>query len=200
MKTIGLTGGSGSGKGTVGKLLSSFGCYVVDTDALYHGMTERSSSCSEEIIAHFGESVRNSRGGIDRPSLAKIVFEKDKGSLLILNQIAHKHILNECEKIAKLQKENGCEILVYDAPQLFESGLDKKCDITLCIVADVETRKLRICKRDGISEQKASARINSQYSDDYFKTNCDYCITNDSDIAHLLANVKQILNEIKGIS
>ena len=197
MTVVGLTGGLGSGKGMVGGFFRSLGCYVIDTDALYHTMTASDSPCSRELICRFGQDISNADGGICRPKLAPIVFG-DSVALADLNSIAHKYVRAECERI--IASVRGYDIIVIDAPQLFEAGMQDICDTTVCVVCEMEKRISRICKRDGITRDKAIARINAQYSDEYFSSVCDFVINNDSDIARLLAKTKRVLDKIKEIN
>ena len=194
MTVVGLTGGSGSGKGMVGGYFSSLGSYVIDTDALYHSMIESDSPCSKEIISRFGEKIANSRGGVCRSRLAPIVFS-DSNSLAALNNIAHKYVREECMRIISEKKDY--DIVVIDAPQLFEAGMQDICDYTLCVVCDIQQRIDRICSRDGISREKAEQRINAQFTDEYFRLKCDFIIENDSDAADLLTKTKNIYDKIK---
>ncbi len=198
MKIIGLSGTSGSGKGTVGKFLSALGCMVIDTDALYHTMIEKDSECSRAIIEEFGSDVANEAGGIARPRLAEIVFF-DKDKLSMLNSIAHKYVKEECNKLIEAERLSGREIFVLDAPQLFEAGMQDDCDATVAVVADRQTRIKRICERDGIGKEKASARIDAQHTDAFFVENCDFVIENNSDAAHLLVSTRKVFDKIKGM-
>ena len=196
MKIIGLTGGSGAGKGIVGTLLRSLGCYVIDTDALYHSMISSDSECSRAIISCFGDSVSKDNGGVDRRALAEIVFgSTDK--LADLNRIAHSYVRVECDNIIEREKNKGTQVLVIDAPQLFEAGMDKICDSTIAVLSDKNTRMGRICKRDSISSFQAYARIAAQHTDAFFCEKCDHIIENNSDIARLLARVKRVYDKIK---
>ena len=198
MKIIGLTGGSGSGKGLAGVFFSSFGCAVVDTDKLYHAMIEKDSECSRALIAEFGDGISAENGGVVREKLADIVFS-DKEKLASLNKIAHSFVRAECDKLIENEKAAGREAIVIDAPQLFEADMQNICNATVAVISDKSTRVKRICARDGISEGKANARIASQHTDAFFAENCDYLIENNSDAAHLLCAVKKVLDKIKGM-
>ena len=198
MKIVGLTGGSGAGKGTVSMLFRELGCIIVDTDLLYHSMISADSECSRAIIAQFGDSVKNESGGIDRRLLANIVFS-DRTMLDQLNVIAHAHVRAECDHIIESNRAIGTEIMIIDAPQLFEAEMDKICDVTVAVIANELIRIDRICKRDHITEENAIARIRSQRSDAFFRENCNYVIENDHDVARLLVRVKHVLDDIKDL-
>ena len=141
MKIIGLTGGSGSGKGMVGRLMSAFGCRVIDTDALYHNMISSSGPCSEALIERFGTEISTENGGICRPKLSSIVFS-DRAALDDLNKIAHAFVREECQRIIDNEQTNGTEVLVIDAPQLFEAGMQDICDIKYLYILYCENNNI----------------------------------------------------------
>lgn len=86
---------------------------------------------------------------------------------------------------------------VVDVPLLFESGFDKRCDITVAVIADIETRILRITNRDGIDRESAFARINSQISAEELKSRVDFVIENNSDLSELRGAVLSLIEKIK---
>lgn len=192
-----MTGTSGAGKGYLSSFLEKDdSIYVIDTDSVYHRMIEGPSECTDAIKAEFGDSVVSANGGIDRKALADIVFS-DKRRLQALNRIAHIQILNKCRSI---MLECGCPIVIIDAPQLFESGFDKECDIIVGVTADKNIRIDRIMKRDRIDHNAALQRINNQHSDGWFKDKCDIIIVNnagslDSEAANLIVELKRLYDE-----
>ena len=68
--------------------------------------------------------------------------------------------------------------MILDAPQLFESGEDALCDITVAVLSDSKTRLSRILSRDGVPEEYARARMASQKPDEFFREHCTYIIEN----------------------
>lgn len=197
MIVVGLCGGSGSGKGLACTYFSELGIETLDTDVIYHSLISSSTPCLEEIVRVFGNTVLKD-GAIDRRALAEIVFDSEE-KRLTLNKIAHKHILeavrlriSECEALGNIG-------VVIDAPLLFESGFDKECDTTICVLADDEIRINRIVARDSISRENAIKRINSQISNDSLKKLCDYVIYNDSSHEELRRRVIEAAKKIFGI-
>lgn len=85
MKIIGLTGGSGTGKGTVAARMRSLGAGWVDADAVYRGLCAENREMLDALDAAFG-GVTDENGALDRPKLAKIVFS-DPEKLALLNRI-----------------------------------------------------------------------------------------------------------------
>lgn len=199
MKVIGLCGGSGSGKGTVARILSDLGFCHIDTDAVYHTLTSFPSPCVRELIDAFGEGIFKD-GRLDRSALFKIVFEgEDIGEKQrLLNRITHKHIKERTIALIEKFKGEGKEAVLVDAPLLFESEFDKLCSSVICVVAEENIRINRIVERDGIEFMKARMRIRSQLPNDYLISRSDYVIENNGTEEELkLATVaigKKILN------
>lgn len=197
MKVIGLCGGSGSGKGAVSKIFADFNIPVIDTDAIYHSITSSQSECLDAISAEFGRGVIKD-GALDRPALAKIVFSSENSDILRsrLNEITHKYVLDEVKKYISLYESQGLEMCVVDIPLLFESGFDKRCDHTVAVIADLETRILRIIKRDGISRESAVDRINAQITNEELASRVDYVVENNSDVAGLRNKVDSLITKL----
>ncbi|MBQ8321934.1 MAG: dephospho-CoA kinase [Clostridia bacterium] len=197
MKVIGLCGGSGSGKGTVSSFFSEAGIPVIDTDAIYHELTSHSSDCLSELVAEFGEEIIKD-GALDRGALASIVFSSSDSDerRLRLNRITHRYILDEAEKRLSVLAKQGSSIAVVDAPLLFESGFDKRCDVTVAVIADNEKRVERIVMRDGISRERALERISSQIQNADLVSLTDYQIYNSTSLSVLRESVLDLIEKI----
>ena len=112
-----------------------------------------------------------------------------------LNEITHKHIKRETEKILAENERNGAIATAVDAPVLFESGFDRMCDVTMCVTAPSELKIKRIMERDGITREKAMSRLASQLTDDELRARCDIEIVNDGSgslDAHIIEAVKKL--------
>ena len=196
MKIIGLTGGSGAGKGEVCKAFLSFGIESVDTDKISREVTKKGKDCLRELAENFSGEILTDYGELDRKKLAEIAFSS-KENLALLNKITHKHILNECKRIILDMEKAGRKAVIIDAPLLFESGFDKDCDIIISVIADLDKRTERIIKRDNITSEQAEIRIKNQKSDDFFIANSDYIIYNNNDYANVYIQVSKIYNIFK---
>ena len=177
MLIVGLTGGSGSGKGYLCSLLRDSDICIIDTDKVYHKMISAPSPCVDALVSEFGDKILDSSGGIDRSKLADIVFTA-KERLESLNRISHAFIRKECDKIIS---HCTAKVVILDAPVLFESGFDSMCDVTVGVVADEGIRVERIMHRDSISREKAYTRISNQHTDDWFREKCDIIIENSTE-------------------
>ncbi|MBQ4526831.1 MAG: dephospho-CoA kinase [Clostridia bacterium] len=189
---IGLTGGSGTGKSTAANIIKEYGFICIDFDKVSREVTSAGSDCLNEIVSTFGKNILNSDGSLDRRLLGSIVFTDNK-KLDILTKITHKHILIETEKILK---DNEGKNLLLDAPLLFEAGLQNKCDYVISVLADEEIRIRRITERDNISENYAKSRIASQHDDDFYTSQSDFCVYNNSTSDELKTKIDVILRSI----
>ena len=184
MIIVGITGGSGSGKSTAARFLVQKGAKCIDADLVYHSLIEKPSDCTRALSQEFGTSVLTVDGALDRRALSKIVFastDSGRSALTRLNEITHRYVWEECKKqLEAFRLANVC-VTVLDVPLLFESGMDKLCDVTVAFIASKEIRLARIINRDGITKEAAEARIAAQPSNEYYKERADYVIENNGE-------------------
>lgn len=193
MKTIGLCGGSGSGKGTVAACFASHGMPSIDADAVYHDITSHDSPCLRAIAARFGSEVIRD-GGLDRVALRNIVFSGDDAQAKNreLCSITHRYVLDVIrERIGEYARSGTAAVLV-DAPMLFESGFNAECDLVIGVVSDENLRIARIMLRDGLRFDEAQRRIRAQLSDASLRHRCDIIIENNADIEALSRRVNEV--------
>ena len=198
MKIIGLSGGSGSGKGTVARLMLKAGIPTIDTDAVYHSLTAGKSECLDALCSEFGDGIISPSGALDRAALAKIVFCGPDADLkrAALNKIAHKYVLDETRMMLSDYEHSGAPAVTVDAPLLFESGFDAECDKIIAVLADEKIRIGRIVERDRISAEQARMRIKSQLTDEFLRSKADYVIVNNGDVADLASCVSDVVKDI----
>ena len=161
---IGITGGSGTGKSSLAGLL---GCEVIDADRVYHKILGENIELKNELAGRFGSC--------ERKELADMVFA-DPNKLDELNSVTFKYVLAAIE-----EKISGKGDIAIDAPLLFESGLNEKCDFTAAVLARNDLRIKRIMDRDNLSEEKAKMRINAQKPDEYYIKKADLILENNGE-------------------
>ena len=188
---IGLTGGIASGKSTVSKYLAEKGFKVYDADKIAKDITEK-KSVQEEIITTFGDKILDENGNVDRKKLKEIVFE-DKEKLKQLNAIIHPKVIDFYKK---LKEKNTDEIIIFDVPLLFESGIEKFCDKILVVISDYEIQLNRIVERDKIDRELASKIIKSQLSNKERIKKADVVIENNSSLEDLFEKVERFCETI----
>ena len=176
VRLIGLTGQSGAGKSTAAKVFEQNGFTVINADELVKKVYEPNSPCLFAVSSRFGRDVINTDGTLNRVLLAQRAFSSIENTAA-LNEIVHPFVLSEM--LSELKDVE--DIAVFDAPQLFESGIDAVCDVIVSVVADEDVRLKRITLRDGITEAQARDRINAQHSEEFFKSNSDFIIENNTE-------------------
>ena len=169
---IGITGGTGSGKTTLLQVAQSLGFQVLDCDKIYHELLETDPSLTAAIERRFPGTVKE--GKLQRKKLGAVVFA-DAQALADLNAITHTAVRQAVE--ARLQGNTA-----IDAIALFESGMDKLCDVTVAVTAPEDQRIKRLMAREGITEEYAKSRISAQPADGYYRQRCDQVLENDGDI------------------
>ncbi len=193
MIIIGITGGSGSGKTIVSNILSDNGVDIVDCDLVAKKIVEPNEPALNEIKEYFGLEYINEDGTLNRKKLASLVFS-DSEKLLKLNEITHKYV----KEYIDLYIENSkSEIIGLDAAALIESGIYKKCDYLICVLADKNIRAERIMKRDILSEEEAISRINAQKNDTFYIEKSNYIVYNNANTDSVKNKVTEILNDIR---
>ena len=195
MLVIGLTGPSGAGKGTVSRLFASYGLQVIDADAVYHALLIPPSPCLNELTAAFGTDILLPDGTLDRKALGNLVFS-DPRALAGLNEISHRFVKEEIRRRLRDLDAQKIPAVVLDAPQLFEAGCDRDCQVVVSVLANEKMRLERIMRRDGISKEDALRRIRAQYDSSFFRNHSDYIIENDASPDNLRPAVKQILTDL----
>ena len=199
MLTLGLCGGSGTGKTTAQAAFGAAGIAGLDTDLLYHELISGDTPLSLTLIATFGEEIRAEGGGIDRRALAALVFGSPEADArrVTLNRITHAEVLRECRAFLDQERRAGAFAAVINAPLLFESGFAQECDVTVALLAPRDMRISRIIARDGITPEEAARRIDAQLSDEFLIQNTTYQIHNDGSEAELQQAVAALINNIK---
>lgn len=174
VRVVGLTGGIGTGKSTAAEYLKKKGFAHIDADQIGRDITADGSPMLPVLNSIFGPEgefgvegfeILREDGSLDRKALASIVFT-DMDRKLKLDEVMFKAIIAETERLVTVYSKDEPVGILIDAPLLFEAGIDKKCDLIILIVADMDVRIHRVCARDGATEQEVRNRINSQMSDE----------------------------------
>lgn len=192
MRIIGLTGGSGTGKGTFAALLRDKGAGWVDADAVYRRLCAENREMLHELDTAFG-GVLDETGALDRKKLASIVFA-DPDKLKMLNGITLPYI--RAASLDEMRAQGDCPFVLYDAPTLYEVGADDLCERIIGVLADTEVRVKRIMARDGLDETAARARIGAQPDADFYRARCDYIVENNGGIADLQQQADAIFENL----
>lgn len=184
---IALTGGIGSGKSTVSRLLAEKGAVIVDADAIAREIVEPGEPALEEIRVAFGPEVLDADGRLRRSRLAEIVFD-DPDALARLNAITHPRIASRSAEL--LASAPAAAVVVYDMPLLVEQGPQalEGWDAIVVVDASDEVRLERLVDR-GVDREDALRRMAAQVPRDERLAVADHVIDNSGDLKSLQRSV-----------
>ncbi len=201
IRVIGITGGIGSGKSAVLKIMSGLGARTIDADTVSKEITVRGSIILKELVDFFGARILDHEGGLDRAELARIVF-KDKKMLEKLNSITHKYIFNEIRSRLRLYEEeiaaegkDGAIVAVESSIPAKEGFIDIVDEIW-AVVSDIPLRIARVARRSGLNPEHVLERIRSQMSDEEYVRIADKVIENNGDQKDLRQKVEGLYRQI----
>jgi len=175
---VGVTGGIGSGKSTVCKILEVLGHKVYYADDRAKWLMSNDSVLMSAVNGLFGPDAYV-QGKLNRSHIADLVF-KDAGLLEKLNALVHPAVGEDLRKWVSDNREDA--ILFDEAALLFEIGTYKKMDATILVVAPEALRIQRVLKRDSHrSENGIKEIIDKQMKDEEKRLLADYMIVNDEE-------------------
>ncbi len=186
---LGLTGPTGAGKSTAACVAEKMGVTVINCDAAAREAVVPGSEGLKALTAAFGNDILLSDGTLDRKTLAFLAFA-DREHTELLNRVLLPHIT----KIIKAKIQG--DFVLLDAPTLFESGLDKICNVTVAVLSSKNTRLKRIIMRDRISESDARLRISAGKPDSFYLERADYIIYNNAAPQECIAEAAQLFEKI----
>jgi dephospho-CoA kinase len=196
MRTIGLTGGIGSGKSTVAKFLTELGAVIIDADKIGHEALMLTCPVSHEVISVFGQEIVLPDGSINRRELGRIVFTSPE-LLARLNTIVHPWMYETMKKQLEDCRKKGERIVVLDAAVLLEAGWTSLVDEVWVTMASQETViKRLIAREDGLSEADALARIKCQMSNEERIKHADVVINTDRSLDEVKVMVKKLWEDL----
>ncbi|HEY8449992.1 MAG TPA: dephospho-CoA kinase [Bacillota bacterium] len=182
MIVIGLTGGIGTGKSRVARLLGELGAEVLSADQIAREVVEPGRPAYAAVVARFGPEVVARDGTIDRRALAERVFS-DEQSRKDLEAIVHPAVRAEtAARLAALRaRPDPPAVVVVEVPLLFEAGRERDFDEVWVVRADEATAVRRAASRDGVDEEHIRARLRAQWPLEEKVRRADVVIDNDGD-------------------
>ncbi len=189
---LGLSGGIGSGKSTVAKILTDLGAVVIDADVIAREVLLPGTSGYASAVTAFGTGFLDDEGNIDRKSLAKLVFENPI-ELAKLEAIVHPAVIARVTEIRNSLPESA--VVVYDTPLMFEKQLQSQFDKVLMVVSDKKLRRTRLVER-GLDFGDIDARMANQATDEQRISIADFVIENNGTHEQLLDQVAKVWNQI----
>lgn len=195
MIKVGLTGGIGSGKSTVSKMIVEMGIPVVDADVISRQVLDLYPETLQEIKKSFGESFIDDNGKLKRRELGNYIFKSNELRKKLENIIIpyiKKEIFNQIEH-NNINKEKIC---IVDAPTLIENKIHREMDYNILVWVDRNIQVKRVMARDNLDKDQINNRINSQMRLGDKKKEVDYIIDNGKDLKYTKEQLESILEEI----
>jgi dephospho-CoA kinase len=191
LRIIGLTGGIGSGKSTVARLIAARGIPVIDADQLAREVTVPGTPALAEIAAQWPDVI-GADGQLDRRKLAAIVFS-DPPARARLEAITHPRIIAAAKQRTDEWARAGHRLAFYEAALLIEAGRQRDFDDLIVVDAPEADRIARVVARDGVTEDAVRARIAAQMPLEEKRRLATHVIENDADADALRGKVDTLL-------
>jgi dephospho-CoA kinase len=194
MLLVGLTGGIGTGKSTVARMLEKRGAVVFDADVLARQAVAPGTPGFDEVVERFGPNVLAPGGGLDREALASIVFS-DPAARRDLEGIVHPEV--------RRMFAEGCEeyrdsdrVVVFSAPLLVETGMHTAFHLLIVVSAPVATQIERLMRGRGMPERDVQARIAAQLPLEAKAEVADVLVDNEGTLEDLEGQVDRVWRDL----
>jgi dephospho-CoA kinase len=192
---IGLTGGIGSGKSSVSRLLAERGAVVIDADALAREVVEPGTPGLAAVVEAFGSEVLAADGSLDRPALGARVFA-DPAERARLEGIIHPLVRSRARDLEAAAPDDA--VIVHDIPLLVETGQGERFDAVVVVDAPEELQRARLVELRGMDPDEADRRIAAQASREQRRAAADHIVVNDGSLADLESRVAELWVELTG--
>src|SRR5438067_2493506 len=161
MRLIGLTGGIGVGKSTVGDILEEQSIPVIRADDVGRDVLTPGQDGFNQVVEAFGPEILGGCGMIDRRRLGKLTFANPLVRARV-DSILHPLIRRRSHEMFVALKGRGADVAVYESALLFALGRDREMDLVVLVTAPKQARITWVCARDGISFAEAEQRMSAQ--------------------------------------
>lgn len=195
MMRIGLTGGIGSGKSCVARILNDNGIPVFDCDSEARRLMTDGSQIRDELAEATGVDFFTD-GTLDRNRLASFLFASSENGAVV-NGIVHPKVTSEYLSWCEKNEADGCRVCAVESAILFGSGIEKYVDGVLVVDSPDSVRMRRALERDGTSEEKIRERMNAQLNREELLARADWVIDNSGNVDDLRREVEGFVKKIR---
>jgi dephospho-CoA kinase len=194
--TVGLTGGIGSGKSTVARILEDLGAAVIHADAVGHEVYLPHTEGWQRVTAAFGRDIVKPDQTIDRQKLGTIVF-RDPAALKRLNTIVHPLIFAEVQRrIRSLRSSGIAQPIVVEAAVLIEANWLPLVDEVWLVVAGKEAVIDRLARQRGLAADDVARRVDAQLTDAERRKVAQVVIENQGSLEQLRQQVESLWQRV----
>ena len=190
MLLVGLTGGIGSGKSTVARLLERRGATLIDADQLAREAIATGTPGFDRVVEAFGAEVLGPDGDVDRAALADRVFA-DPAQRAALESIVHPEVSRRFGELVE-EHRGSDRVVVYVTPLLVELGLAPAFDVVVVVTASPHLRVSRVASDRGLAPEDVRSRMASQATDEQRAQVADVLIDNDGGLRELERQVDRL--------
>lgn len=196
MKVYGITGGAGTGKSEVIKMLQqNFGGCVIMSDEVARELMQKGNISYQLIVEYFGRDILMDDGEIDRKKLADHVFN-NKEALEKVNSMTHPYVKDEIRKlIAEAEASGECRFVALESAILLECGYEDICDEFWYVYTKPEIRRQRMKETRNYSDEKVDSVMRNQQPDEVFFEQCSFVIKNNTTLSDVYAQLKKKLDQ-----
>jgi len=191
---LGITGGIGSGKSVVSRLLNTFQIPVYDSDSISKYLTVSDSSIRSGLVSLLGSEVYDAAGNLNKQLLGSYLFSSDEHAAQV-NAIIHPVLKKHFNQWVKEQSDMGHAICCIESAILIDAGFLDVIDKVLVVTAPAEMRINRVIRRDHVSRQTVESRMDRQMSEDERIRLADFVVENDGR-HHLIPQVSTIISSL----
>lgn len=194
MKFIGITGGVGAGKTEVLNFIRQhYKCEIYLADEVAHLVKEPGTECYDRLVELMGREILQADGFIDKAKMARRIFD-DEHLLEQVNAIVHPAVQEFLLDRLKAARENAqVELFFVEAALLIEAGYEALVDELWYVYADEQVRRQRLGLARGYSEEKITAIMANQLSEEEFRAHCDFVIDNSGTLEDSKKQIKDKL-------
>jgi dephospho-CoA kinase len=178
---IGITGGIGSGKSMLCRMLKENGYKVIYADTLTKELYQKDKKLLQKLVNTFSKDILNFKGKLILPKLKEIIFSSEKNFKKV-NSIVHPVVIEAIKKEVIKAKE---KVVIIEAALIFESGFDKVLDYVITIFSNKKNRTERIMFRDGVRKKDVDKVMKLQMDDRIKVEKSDFVVINNKTIDHL---------------
>jgi dephospho-CoA kinase len=183
-RTLGVTGGIGSGKSTVCEILEAFGARVFEADQVGKQLMTENYDVRQEVTDKFGIDSYTPGGKLNAGYLADVVFS-DPERVRVINAIVHPRVLSAFEEALSMARRDGISALVLESALMFQSGGHRLVDAVIAVDTKPSLRKGRVMERDGVTSEDVDSRMQHQMPTDEVRKRADYVVTNNGSTDNL---------------
>lgn len=194
MKVYGITGGAGTGKSEVIRMLQDdFRGYVIMADEVARELTQKGHVSYRLIVDYFGRDILMEDGEIDRRKLADHVFNNEE-ALEKLNSMTHPYVKEEIKRqIVEAEASGNYRFAAVEAALLLECGYENICDEFWYVYTKPEIRRQRMKENRNYSDEKVDAVMRNQQPDEVFFDKCAFVIENNTTLDAVREQLKKKL-------